>query len=202
MSNFEEYFCDFIEVAVRFYTSAENKNRYDNVISILDNVRHFNGRVFIIGMGGSAANAQHLANDLRKMNHIDATALSDNIAELTARANDDGFETVYSNSLKVSNLCFADVVFVLSVSGGNIEKNASIALVNALKLAEERSAPIVGIVGMKDSVAADYNENTMNSIIVTPEVAKYETQFAEAMQAVVWHGLISDPRLMVVPAKW
>ena len=201
MSNFVEYFNAFDKVNGSFY-SDKNKEKYEKIVAILDSVRSLKGRVFIIGMGGSAANAQHLANDMRKMNHIDAIALSDNIAELTARANDDGFETIFSNMLKVSNLRYNDAVFVLSVSGGSVVKNASMILVNAMDLAAEREVPIIGIVGMEESVAGVYSNSLKNSIIVTPEVPKYQTQFAEALQSVIWHGIISDPVLMKVPAKW
>jgi D-sedoheptulose 7-phosphate isomerase len=202
MSNWYEYHNEFRKFILDYEDDERNAEAYEYAIHFLCDVRNFRGRCFILGMGGSAANAQHLANDMRKMCNIDAISLSDNIAELTARANDDGFTRIYLDSLKASNLDENDVVFVLSVSGGSREKEASLALVHAMDLADEKHASIIGIVGMEDSVAASFRGKENNAIMVTPKVEKYQTQFAEAAQGVIWHGLISDPRLMQKSAKW
>lgn len=172
--------------------------RYDRIVDCLHNTKVRGGRVFIVGMGGSAANAQHLANDLRKMCHIDAICLSDNIAELTARANDDGWASIYVESLKISGFRNTDILFVLSVSGGlDTPVVASAPLVNVVKWAAAYGT-VVGIVGMCFSVTETFGDH----VIVTPYTKEYLTQIAEALQGVIWHGMISDPRLMAIPAKW
>lgn len=198
-SNWFEYHNDFRSFLYLTVQNEQNVEAYAKMLDALEDCRNFHGRCFIVGMGGSAANAQHLANDLRKMCKIDAISLSDNIAELTARANDDGWATIYSNSLKASNVGPNDVLFVLSVSGGSKAKGASLPLIHAMTTAEDADAVVMGIVGMSDSYAA---ENFLQTMVVTAPVEKYQTQFAEAMQAVVWHGLISNPRLMENAAKW
>jgi D-sedoheptulose 7-phosphate isomerase len=203
MSNWYEYHDEFRKFIMDYENDAKNEEAYEYAVHLLCDVRYFRGRCFILGMGGSAANAQHLANDMRKMCNIDAISLSDNIAELTARANDDGFTRIYLDSLKASNLDEKDAVFILSVSGGSREKEASLALVHAMDLAHERNCSMIGIVGMEDSVAAKYRSRLEHTaIMVTPKVDKYQTQFAEAAQSVIWHGLISDPRMMQKSAKW
>lgn len=197
MSNFTEYMDQF-EAAFDQMRSKSYKEKYDRIIKSLQEIKIVKSRLFIIGMGGSAANAQHMANDFRKIAGIDAICLSDNIAELTARANDDGLETIYINALKVSNFNWKDGLFVLSVSGGNYEKNASPALMNAIRHAVFINANIMGIVGMPDS----FTEKWGNTVIVTPKPDAYVTQVAEAMQAVIWHGIVSDPALLENKAKW
>jgi D-sedoheptulose 7-phosphate isomerase len=197
MSNCFEYLRVFAATVANM-EDYDYQTKYDKIIDILASNRFRKGRVFIIGMGGSAANGQHMANDFRKIAGIDAINLSDNIAELTARANDDGFENIYIDSLKASNFDWHDVLFVLSVSGGNEKKKASIGLTKAMEYAVNQNGTLVGIVGMKDSEA----EILGDTIIVTPQPSKYLTQIAESLQAVIWHGMVSDPRLIKNEAKW
>lgn len=197
MSNLDEYFGHLQTTILEMLQDQTFHYRYDRIIGKLANVKVRGGRVFVAGMGGSAGNAQHMANDLRKMCHIDALSLSDNISELTARANDNGWATIFSDSLKVSDFKNDDALFVLSSSGGNEEKEASWPLINAVKYAAYYGT-VLGIVGMMDSVTEQFGD----CVIVTPEPAKYLTQIAEALQPVIWHGMVSDPRIMSTPAKW
>jgi len=196
-----ELYEDYMKIitnAIKDLNNPDDQEKFERIVKILRSCRERRGRVFIAGMGGSAANGQHMANDLRKMANIDAINLSDNIAELTARANDDGFETIYVNSLRVSNFEWKDVLFILSVSGGSYEKNASMGLVHAIDYAVEKEGTVVGIVGMEDSVTA----RNADIAIITPFTSVFTTQVSEALQAVIWHGLVSDERLMVNKAKW
>lgn len=200
MNNYNEYSEAFAAYSKASFADPKNAKAYEQIISALEEAAGWNGRVFIAGMGGSAANAQHMANDLRKMCQIDAYSLTDNVAEMTARINDDGWASFMSDSLKVSKFGNFDVLFILSVSGGSPRKAASLPLVHAMNLAlETPAATCVGIVGMEDSYAA---QNFRRTTIVTPTVEQYQTQFAEAMQGVIWHGIISDPRVMKRKAKW
>ena len=201
MNNHNEYCEAFAEYMAESFKDSDNRAAYENIIKAMEETSFYNGRVFIAGMGGSAANAQHMANDLRKMCGIDAYSLTDNIAEMTARINDDGWAGFMADSLKVSRFGKFDILFVLSVSGGSPRKAASLPLVHAMNAVLETNgeATCVGIVGMGDSYAA---QNFRRTTIVTPTVEKYHTQLAEAMQAVYWHGLISDERIMKRKAKW
>ena len=165
----------------------------------LGQVRERGGRLFILGVGGSAANASHAVNDFRKLCGFEAYAPTDNVAELTARTNDEGWETVFAQWLKSSRLNEADGVLVLSVGGGDLEKNVSPNLVRALEFAREKRAAIFGIVGRDGGYTAKVAEvavivPTVNAALVTPH--------AEEFQAVIWHLLVSHPRLKVNATKW
>lgn len=197
MSNLDEYFGYFDKTVIAMVHDKTFRYRYNQMLERLWQVKLRGGRVFVAGMGGSAANAQHLANDLRKMCRIDALSLSDNISELTAWANDNGWDHIYVKTLEISNFKNSDALFVLSSSGGNEPLGASWPLINAVKYAAAFGT-VLGIVGMADSVTEQYGD----CVIVTPEPEKYLTQIAEALQPVIWHGLVSDPRIMSTPAKW
>lgn len=200
MNNYNEYSELFNEYAKESFENPDNVVAYENIICALEEAAFYNGRVFLAGMGGSAANAQHMANDLRKMCQIDAYSLTDNVAEMTARINDDGWAGFMADSMNVSHFGKFDVLFILSVSGASPRKAASLPLIHAMNYALEKpETTCVGIVGMEDSYAA---QNFKRTMFVTPTVEKYHTQFAEAMQGVVWHGIISDPRIMKRKAKW
>jgi D-sedoheptulose 7-phosphate isomerase len=165
----------------------------------LEGVRHRGGRLFILGVGGSAANASHAVNDFRKIAGIEAYAPTDNISELTARTNDEGWPTIFVEWLRVSRLKPEDLVMVLSVGGGSQEKNISPNLVTALKYAREVGTPIIGIVG-KDG---GYTAQAAAACVLVPTVnPEHITPHAEAFQAVVWHLLVSHPRLKARPTKW
>jgi D-sedoheptulose 7-phosphate isomerase len=165
----------------------------------LAKLRHENGRIFFLGVGGSAANCSHAVNDFRKLCGIEAYAPTDNVSELTARTNDEGWSTVFAAWLKVSKLSERDCVFVMSVGGGNLEKNVSPNLVSALELAKERKAKIFGIVGRDGG----HTKLIGDRVVVVPTVALDRvTPHAEAFQGVVWHCLVSNPKLQIMSTKW
>jgi D-sedoheptulose 7-phosphate isomerase len=165
----------------------------------LEQVRQRGGRLFILGVGGSAANASHAVNDFRKIAGIEAYAPTDNVSELTARTNDEGWPTIFVEWLRISRLKTEDLILVLSVGGGNMEKNISPNLVTALQYAREVGTPVIGIVG-KDG---GYTARMATACALVPTVnPEHITPHSEAFQAVVWHLLVSHPRLKARPTKW
>lgn len=171
----------------------------EKCVDILSNGRTNEGRLFILGVGGSAANASHAVNDFRKIVGIEAYAPTDNASELTARTNDDGWATVFVNWLKVSRLKANDMVLVLSVGGGNLEKNVSPNLVAALQYAKEVGSKIIGIVGRDGG----YTRQVADACVLIPTPNQVNTTpHAEAFQAVIWHLLVSHPKLKVAQTKW
>lgn len=165
----------------------------------LRRVRERGGRAFVLGVGGSAANASHLVNDLRKLCGIEAYAPTDNVAELTARTNDDGWAASFRGWLEVSRLAAADLLLVLSVGGGDAARNISPNLVQALELAQVRGARIAGIVGRDGGATRQF----AHACVVVPVVAAERvTAHTEAFQAVIGHLLVSHPDLQVTPSKW
>ena len=171
----------------------------DSIADILDTVRANNGRLFIIGSGGGAGHASHAVCDFRKLCNIEAYAPYDNVSEMTARINDEGFETSIENWLKVSKLNCNDCVFVFSVGGGNEENKISENIVRAVKLAKSRNAKIAGIVG-KDG---GFTKKEGDAVLVVPTVnINHITPITEGFQALIWHILVSHPKLQVNPAKW
>jgi len=165
----------------------------------LREVRERGGRLFILGVGGSAANASHAVNDLRKIAGFEAYAPTDNVSELTARANDEGWASVFVEWLKGSRLNRNDAVLVLSVGGGDLEKNISPNLVSALKFAKEIGATVLGLVGRDGG----YTARVADGCVIVPTVnPNTVTPHAEAFQAVLWHLLVSHPRLKVQQTKW
>ena len=171
----------------------------DNLVGELVALRERGGRLFIIGVGGSAANASHAVNDFRKLCGIETYAPTDNVSELTARTNDEGWETVFSEWLKISRANKNDAVLVFSVGGGNVEMNVSMNIVAGLKLAKERGLKIFGVVGRDGG----YTKQLGDAVIVIPTVADSRvTPHTEAFQAVVWHCLVSHPVLQIKETKW
>jgi D-sedoheptulose 7-phosphate isomerase len=165
----------------------------------LASLRERAGRLFILGVGGSAGNASHAVNDFRKLCGVETYAPTDNVSELTARTNDDGWETVFSAWLKTSRLNSQDAIFVLSVGGGNLEKNVSPNLVSAVQLAKERGAKVFGIVGRDGGYTKKAGDNV---IVIPPLDGTKVTPHSEAFQAVVWHCLVSHPALQQISTKW
>lgn len=162
-------------------------------------VRDGGGRLFILGVGGSAGNAGHAVNDFRKLCDVEAYAPTDNVSELTARTNDEGWETVFSGWLAGSRANQKDAVLVFSVGGGNAEANVSMNLVHALKLAKERNIRIYGIVGRDGGYTAKVGDH----VVIVPTVdTALVTPHAEAFQAVIWHCLVSHPSLKMNATKW
>jgi D-sedoheptulose 7-phosphate isomerase len=171
----------------------------EKAVELLANVRARCGRLFILGVGGSAANASHAVNDFRKLAGIEAYTPSDNVSELTARTNDDGWTSVYAEWLKGSRLNDKDAILVLSVGGGSLEKNVSPNLVTALQLAKERGSAILGIVGRDGG----YTAQVADVAIVIPTVNPTNiTPHSEAFQAVVWHLWISHPAIKIGETRW
>lgn len=165
----------------------------------LADIRQRGGRVFVLGVGGSAGNASHMVNDLRKLCGIETYCPTDNVPELTARTNDEGFDTVFEEYLKVSRLNKFDAIFILSVGGGNKAKNVSVGLCNAIDLADRVGAQILGIVGKTDG----YTFKMGNCVVAVPEVDKAKvTPHSEAFQGVIWHCLVSNPILQKNATKW
>lgn len=157
------------------------------------------GRLFVLGVGGSAANASHAVNDFRKIAGIEAYAPTDNVSELTARTNDEGWATVFVEWLKTSHLRAADLLLVFSVGGGNLEKNVSPNLVTALQYAKQVNARIIGIVGRDGG----YTAQVADACVIIPTVnPENTTPHSEAFQAVVWHLLVSHPVLKKQQTKW
>ena len=174
-------------------------NSIEKVVHILTQVRAHQGRIFFIGSGGGAGHASHATCDFRKLGGFDAYCPLDNVSELTARINDEGWDTSLSDYLLVSRLQENDCVFVFSVGGGSEEKNISANLVQAVKTAKQKGAKIVGIVG-KDG---GYTYRHADACILVPTVdAKTITPHTEGMQAVLWHLLVSHPDLQIHPTKW
>jgi D-sedoheptulose 7-phosphate isomerase len=165
----------------------------------LAEARECGGRLFFLGVGGSAGNCSHAVNDFRKIVGIEAYAPTDNVSELTARTNDEGWETTFIEWLKVSNLRPQDIVFVFSVGGGNLEKNISPNLVRALQYAKQVGATILGVVSRDGGFTAKVGDAVCISPTVNPAAV---TPHAEAFQAVVWHLLVTHPLLKARQTKW
>lgn len=165
----------------------------------LAKLRERGGRLFLLGVGGSAANCSHAVNDFRKLCGIEAYTPVDNVAELTARTNDEGWDTVFSGWLRVSKATERDAVFVFSVGGGNLEKRVSTNIVSALQEAKSRRMKILGVVGRDGG----YTKQVGDVVVVIPTVeASRVTPHTEAFQAVVWHCLVSHPALQQQATKW
>ena len=171
----------------------------EKIADILCDVRESGGRLFFLGVGGSAGNASHAVNDFRKIVGIETYAPTDNVSELTARTNDEGWETIFSEWLKVSKINSKDAVFILSVGGGNLDKNISPNLVKALQLAKSVNAKILGIVGRDGGYTATVADAVCIVPVVNPDTI---TPHSEAFQAVVWHLLVSHPKLKAKETKW
>ena len=194
MSHIKTFLNQVIQIAEQI-----DQKEMSSMVDYLIKVRENAGRLFILGVGGSAANAAHAVNDFRKLCSIEAYAPTDNVAELTARTNDDGWETVFSEWLKVSNLSKRDAILVFSVGGGNIEKNISVNLVNALKYSKEVEAKVLGVVGRDGGLTKQIGD----SVVVVPNVnADMVTPHTEAFQAVIWHCFVSHPNLQIKDTKW
>src|SRR5215207_8658601 len=171
----------------------------EKMVDELARLRKRGGRLFILGVGGSAGNASHAVNDFRKICGFEAYAPTDNVSELTARTNDEGWATVLSEWLKGSRLGAKDGLLILSVGGGNLEKNVSPNLVSAVQLAKSVGASVVGIVGRDGG----YTASQATACVIVPTVnPEHVTPHSEAFQAVVWHLFVSHPRLKVNRTKW
>ena len=174
-------------------------NAIEKMVAVIEETRRRHGRMFVLGVGGSAANASHAVNDFRKIVGIEAYAPTDNVSELTARTNDDGWASVFVEWLKTSRLGRDDMILVLSVGGGNLEKNVSPNLVSAIQYAKEVGAKVCGVVGRDGG----YTAQVADACVVIPTVnPTHVTPHTEAFQGVVWHLLVSHPRLKQAETKW
>src|SRR3989449_2218148 len=184
---------------VRQVTEQLDVQAIERLVQLLVVTKERHGRLFILGVGGSAANASHAVNDFRKIVEMEAYAPTDNVSELTARTNDEGWSSVFEGWLRVSRLGPADLVLVFSVGGGNAERNVSPNLVAALQYAKGMGARIAGVVGRDGGFTAQ----VANACVIIPTVnPDHVTPHTEAFQAVIWHLLVSHPKLKVLPTKW
>ena len=194
MSYAQQHLNEAIEIIRKIDVAAIEK-----MADLLATVRADGGRIFFLGVGGSAGNCSHAVNDFRKIVGIESYAPTDNVSELTARANDDGWATVFVEWLKTSKLSAKDALFIFSVGGGNLEKNISPNLVEALKFAKSVGAKITGVVGRDGG----YTALVANVCVIVPTVnVESITPHAEAFKAVVWHLLVSHPKLKANQTKW
>src|SRR5262245_38566098 len=176
-----------------------NAAAIEQAVEVLARIREQGGRLFILGVGGSAANASHAVHGFRKICGVESYAPTDNVSELTARTNDEGWATVFSEWLKGSRLGAKDGLLIFSVGGGNVEKNVSPNLVSAIQLAKSTGASIVGVVGRDGG----YTAKEATACVIVPTVnAEHVTPHSEAFQAVVWHLFVSHPKLKVNKTKW
>lgn len=195
MLNFIDGYLREVSEICSLLDREEVKKVAEELIKVRDN----SGRVFFIGVGGSAGNASHAVCDLRKLTGIECYAPSDNVSELTARTNDEGWDTIFNAWLQVSKLSSKDLVFVFSVGGGSRERNISPGLVNAIELAQERKASVVGIIGKEEG----YTRRVANASILVPTVNKnHITPHSESFQTILWHMFASLPELKINPTKW
>lgn len=193
-----DYIMRYLE-AVKTIADNVDRSQVDKIVRALVDLREKGGRLFILGVGGSAANCGHAVNDFRKLAAIETYAPTDNVAELTARTNDEGWETVFEGWLKVSKISGRDAVLVFSVGGGNAEKNISRNLVKAVDLAKERGAGVYGVIGRDGG----YTARNADACVIIPTVHEdMITPQAEGWQGVVWHMIVSDPRLLAYSNKW
>ena len=193
---------DFIN---QYFTEAKeiidkiDRTQILKMVSIINETRDKRGRLFILGVGGGAGHASHAVNDFRKICGIESYTPTDNVSELTARVNDDGWETAYVNWLKISNLNQNDMLLVFSVGGGNLEKNISVNILKSLKFANQVGAKICGVVGRDGGYTAQVADACVVIPPINPETV---TPHTEAFQAVIWHLLVSHPDLQKFEMKW
>jgi D-sedoheptulose 7-phosphate isomerase len=171
----------------------------EGMIDELIALRARKGRLFLIGVGGSAGNCSHAVNDFRKLCGIEAYSAADNVSELTARANDEGWDTIFSGWLEASNLNSPDAILIFSVGGGDIERHVSTNIVKAVNFAKSRGTKVLGIVGKDNGYTALHGD----VVVIVPQVnASRITPLSEAFQSVVWHCLVSHPKLQIRQTKW
>lgn len=189
-----DYFAEVIELARAIDIAA-----VEQIAIELRALRERGGRLFLLGVGGSAANCSHAVNDFRKLCGIEAYTPVDNVSELTARTNDEGWDTVFAEWLRTSRANEKDAVFVLSVGGGNAERNVSTNIVHGLKEAKSRGLRVLGVVGRDGG----FTKHVGDAVVIVPSAHPSRiTPHTEAFQAVVWHCLVSHPDLQQVPTKW
>jgi len=189
---------EFLTEAVKICKSIDAR-KIEELAMELAALRERGGRLFVLGAGGSAGNASHAVNDFRKLCHIECYAPTDNVAELTARTNDEGWESVFAGWLEVSRFRAADALLIFSVGGGDADRQVSVNLIRAIDMARERGARVFGVVGRENGYTAQMGD----VVVVIPQPAPHwMTPLSEAFQAVVWHCLVSHPILQRQTTKW
>jgi D-sedoheptulose 7-phosphate isomerase len=192
------YIEEFFQESKRIIDSIDT-TEVEKMVELIDGVRSGGGRLFFLGVGGGAGHCGHAVNDFRKIAGIESYAPTDNVSELTARTNDDGWETSFVNWLRVSRLGSKDGIFVFSVGGGDAERNISANIVSSLKLARKVGAKIMGVVGRDGG----YTAKVADACVVIPPLNKETiTPQVEGFQAVVWHAIVSHPNLVRNAMKW
>ena len=194
MKLIDNYFKN-IDIALK---NLEKKNIF-NIVKHLEKLRKKKGRLFIIGVGGSAGNASHAVNDFRKLCGIDAYTPVDNISEITAKTNDEGFQTIFNTYLELCRIDNKDTLLVFSVGGGNIKKNVSVNIVNAIKYAKMKRSKVISIVGRTDGYAY---KNSDYKVFIKIKDKNLVTPISESFQALLWHLLVSHPILQINKTKW
>lgn len=190
----QKFFGQVSEIA----SSIDLKKIADLAVALVK-LREQGGRLFILGVGGSAGNASHAVNDFRKLCGIETYAPTDNVSELTARTNDEGWNTVFAGWLQTSKISDKDAVLIFSVGGGDRERNISVNIIEAVDLAKEKGAKVFGVVGREGG----YTHQVGDNVVVIPQVdSGLITPHSEAFQAVVWHCLVSHPKLQIQKTKW
>ena len=176
-----------------------NKDEINNVVKYLSAVKKKKGRIFFLGVGGSAGNCSHAVNDFRKICEIESYTPTDNVSELTARINDDGWDSSFKNWLEISQLNSKDVLFIFSVGGGNLIKKVSVNLIKAIDYAKIKKSKVLGIVGRDGG----YTAKKGDAVIIIPTLnKKLITPYAESFQSVIWHCLVTHPKLQSKKMKW
>lgn len=176
-----------------------NKQKIEKLINEIIKIKKKRGRIFFLGIGGSAGNASHAVNDFRKICNIECYCPTDNVSEITARTNDEGFEKIFSQYLINSKLSKKDALFIFSVGGGNKKLKISLGLIKAIQLAKKVGSRVFSIIARKDGYAY---KNSDVTILINVTDEKFITPISESMQAVIWHGLVSDHRLKKNKTKW
>jgi len=194
MKLIDNYF-ENIDIALK---NLDKKNIF-NIVKHLKKLRKNKGRLFIIGVGGSAGNASHAVNDFRKLCGIDAYTPVDNISEITAKTNDEGFQTIFNTYLELCRIDNKDTLLVFSVGGGNIKKNVSVNIVNAIKYAKMKRSKVISIVGRTDGYAY---KNSDYKVFIKIKDKNLVTPISESFQALLWHLLVSHPILQINKTKW
>ena len=194
MNFFENFFDGSAKISKKI-----DINELELLVEAIKKIKNKKGRIFFLGVGGSAGNCSHAVNDFRKLCSIEAYTPLDNVSELTARINDEGWDSSLQKWLEISRLKSTDALFILSVGGGDKKKNISVNLIEAVKYAKKKKAKVFGIIGRKKG----YVKKVGNNVIVIPEInKKLITPYSEAFQAVVWHALVSHPKLQTMKTKW
>ena len=176
-----------------------DKIKLDKICDDILELKKKNGRIFFLGVGGSAGNASHAVNDFRKLLNIECYCPTDNASEITARTNDEGFETIFIEYLKISKLSNKDIIFIFSVGGGSKEKNVSVNLIKAIDYAKKIGAKVLGVVAKHDGYLAQNGDLVIKLEI---ENKNYLTPISESLQVLIWHYIVSNPKLMPNSTKW